>query len=361
MTVRIGIVGASLERSWAARAHIPALMALDAYEIAAVCTTRQASAHAAARYTGAGGAYTDARALAADPDVDVVAVCVKVPQHREAVLHALEAGKHVYCEWPLGADADEAQEMADAAGAAGVISMVGLQAQASPAVERARELIAEGYLGRLLAASLTASGIRLGGPTLPPGMAWAADRSNGASVLTIPAGHAIDALFSCAGEPADVVACIATQTPTARDADTGEALHVTAPDQVVLAGTLAGGGAYSVHAQGGTVGSGFRLSFNGTDGMLVLSTPGTGVQHTDLMLEIARDGEDAVAIDLSARRAALPEAQAGNVAAMYQRLAHAIRTGEPAHPDFHHALKRQLFLELAVEASDSGVRQRVVN
>jgi predicted dehydrogenase len=359
MTLRVGIVGASLDRSWASRAHIPALLALEDFEITAVCTTRRESAEAAARHTGAGGAYTDARALAADPDVDVVAVCVKVPQHREAVLHALEAGKHVYCEWPLGVDAIEAQELANKARAAGVITMVGLQVHAAPAVERARALISDGYLGRLLAASLTASGIRLGGVWLPPGMAWAADKGNGANVLTIPTGHALEALFSCAGEPADVVASIATQTPTARDADTGEELHVTSPDQVVLAGTLTGGGAYSVHAQGGTVGSGFRLSLNGTDGMLVLSTPGTGMQHTELTLEAARDGEVASAIDLGAQRAALPEAQAGNVAGMYTRLAQAIRTGGPAHPDFDHALKRQRFLELAVEASDSGFRQSV--
>src|SRR3546814_8255308 len=64
----------------------------------------------AARY-GVAHAFDDPRQLAEHPDVDVVSVCVRVPAHRELVMLALEAGKHVYCEWPLGRDTDEAAEL----------------------------------------------------------------------------------------------------------------------------------------------------------------------------------------------------------------------------------------------------------
>jgi predicted dehydrogenase len=99
--LRVGIVGANVRRGFAIDAHIPALRLLADLEISAVCTTRQASADEAAAYLGIPLAFTDPVRLAEHPDVDVVAVSVRVPSHREVVLAAAGAGKHVYCEWPL--------------------------------------------------------------------------------------------------------------------------------------------------------------------------------------------------------------------------------------------------------------------
>src|SRR6201986_4621938 len=100
---RVGIVGLSPGRGWAATAHIPALRALsDVFETAGVANTSLASAKAAAAAFGIPRAFESVADLVASPDIDVVAVTVKVPHHREVVTAALEAGKHVYCEWPLG-------------------------------------------------------------------------------------------------------------------------------------------------------------------------------------------------------------------------------------------------------------------
>jgi predicted dehydrogenase len=100
--IRVGIVGASPSRGFASIAHIPALQALPDFEITAVCTTRQDSAEVAARHYGVPLAFCDAKKLAQDPNVDLVTVSVKVPDHYLPVMAAIEAGKHVYCEWPLG-------------------------------------------------------------------------------------------------------------------------------------------------------------------------------------------------------------------------------------------------------------------
>ena len=100
--IRVGIVGANPSRGFASIAHIPALQALADFEISAVCTTRQDSADAAARHYGVPLAFCDAEKLARHPDVDLVAVSVKVPDHYLPVMAAIEARKHVYCEWPLG-------------------------------------------------------------------------------------------------------------------------------------------------------------------------------------------------------------------------------------------------------------------
>ena len=127
--IRVGIVGASPSRGFASIAHIPALQSLPDFEISAVCTTRQDSAYAAAKHFGVPLAFSDAEKLARHPDVDLVTVSVKVPDHYLPVVAAIEAGKHVYCEWPLGRNTDEAARMRDAANHKGVRHAVGLQGQ----------------------------------------------------------------------------------------------------------------------------------------------------------------------------------------------------------------------------------------
>src|ERR1700732_4238686 len=112
--IRVGIVGLSPNRGFASIAHIPALRALPEFEIAAVCTTRQDSAEVAARHFGIPLAFSDPEQLAQHPNVDLVTVTVKVPDHYRPVIAAIEAGKHVYCEWPLGRNTDEALAMLDA-------------------------------------------------------------------------------------------------------------------------------------------------------------------------------------------------------------------------------------------------------
>src|SRR5438309_12024175 len=118
--IRVGIVGLSPRRGFASIAHVPALRALPQFEIAAVCTTRQESAEAAARHFGIPLAFSDPEKLARHPDVDLVTVSVKVPDHLRPAMAAIEAGKHIYCEWPLGRNTDEAVRMLDAAERKGV-------------------------------------------------------------------------------------------------------------------------------------------------------------------------------------------------------------------------------------------------
>ena len=76
--------------------------ALPQYEIAAISTTRVESAEAAAQEYRIPRGYGNHAALVADPSVDLVVVTVKVPHHLELVTAAIDAGKHVFCEWPRG-------------------------------------------------------------------------------------------------------------------------------------------------------------------------------------------------------------------------------------------------------------------
>ena len=91
--------------------------------------------------------------MAADPDVDLIVVCVRVPGHRDLVMAGLQAGKAVLCEWPLGANLAEAEEMAGLARQRSVKTIVGLQARSDPTILYARDLVQEGYIGEVLTAT----------------------------------------------------------------------------------------------------------------------------------------------------------------------------------------------------------------
>src|SRR5260221_10185893 len=132
--IRLGLIGASVRGTWSSRSHLPALRASADVELTAVCTTRADSAEAARRAYGARLAFDDWRKMIASPQIDAVAVVVRVPSHYEPTKAALEAGKHVYCEWPLGRTTAEAVELAALAKANRLVTAVGLQARVNPAI-----------------------------------------------------------------------------------------------------------------------------------------------------------------------------------------------------------------------------------
>src|SRR6202171_3749005 len=112
--IRVGIVGATVTpggSGWGAHAHVPALQALPDYELTAVCTAHEDTATASAAAFGAKLAFHNFDDMLGHADVDLVVVSVRVPGHYDLVTRALQAGKAVFCEWPLGADVAEAERM----------------------------------------------------------------------------------------------------------------------------------------------------------------------------------------------------------------------------------------------------------
>jgi predicted dehydrogenase len=92
---------------------------------------------------------TDYRAVLADPEVDIVSICAPNLLHREIGIAAAQAGKPFWIEKPVGRDAADTAAVAAAAQAAGVATSIGYNYRNAPAVERARQLIAGGELGRI--------------------------------------------------------------------------------------------------------------------------------------------------------------------------------------------------------------------
>src|SRR3989442_10723527 len=182
-TLGVGIIGVSPVRGWDATAHIPALRALPNYEIRALSAHSAETARAAGEVFGVRAVFSDHEQLVTQPNVDVVAVTVKVPHHRELVSAALAAGKAVYCEWPLGRDLDDARAMAAVAAEQGVRTVVGLQARQAPAIEFVQQLLSEGYVGEVL--STTMIGLSIPGDVIGQPNAYMLDKANGANVITI--------------------------------------------------------------------------------------------------------------------------------------------------------------------------------
>ena len=156
--LKVAIVGAGFSNSpdgrerWAIRAHLPALKALsDRFEVIALCTTRMDTASIAARHFAVPHAFDSVeRMLQELREIDVVCVSVRPALHHVIVMAALRAGKHVYCEQPLGLTTAEAQEMHELAGRQGVRTVVGHQTHYEPAVLQMAELVRQGYIGRPL-------------------------------------------------------------------------------------------------------------------------------------------------------------------------------------------------------------------
>jgi predicted dehydrogenase len=211
-TLGVGIIGASAARGWAKDSHVPAIQGLDGLRLAAVAAGDEKKAQEAKEAFGARAGYASGFDLIKDPAVDIVTVAVKVPDHRELVLAAIAAGKHVYCEWPLGRNLAEAEEMAEAAAAAGVCSAIGLQMRSSVAVLNARKAIDEGRIGRPLTARILSNTAAFG-PDVEPAMQFGEDPANGVTLVSIQGAHTFDLAMAVLGGVESLSAMTTTQYP----------------------------------------------------------------------------------------------------------------------------------------------------
>lgn len=346
--LRIGFAGANAERGWAKDAHFPALKALPGLAIHAVSARSQDLADAAAAAYGAASAFGDSLAMARDPQVDVVAVTVKVPEHRKIVLAALEAGKHVYCEWPLARDLAEAEELAEAARRAGTHVAIGLQGANALAVRHAAELVRLGVIGEpksLRVVSATAGWAK----QAPPFYAYLQDKRNGATLASIAGGHTLAMIEAVVGPYAEVSARNSILTPKVEIAGTGEMVERTCPDHMLIHGRHASGCVSSSEILGGE-NRPLIFELRGSKGTLAIEGhhPG-GYQCGDLTVTVTPETEPQAAAMLSGL-----QGQAINVGELWRRFESDIRTGQRTVPDFAMAVSLHALLDAIDRSSDLG-------
>jgi predicted dehydrogenase len=360
--IRVGIIGANPDRGWAAQAHIPALKSLsDDFEITALSTSRRESAEAAGERFGVAAAFDNHHDLVNSPDVDVVAITVKVPYHLELATAALDARKAVYCEWPLGNGVEEAEALSALAKKQGALAVAGLQARSAPPVAYVRDLIAQGYVGEVLSTTLIGSGMGWG-PTVESSNAYMIDKTNGATMLSIALGHAADAMCHCLGEVRELTATMTARRTTADIAETGESRPMTAEDQVAVTGLLEAGAAFSIHYRGGgSRGTNLLWEINGTEGDLQLTAAGGQAQIFELKVHGGTGAHSSLeTLPVPEQYLWSPPQAPGpstNVAQAYARFARDYREGTHLCPTFEDAVTRHRMLNAIETAAATGQRQ----
>lgn len=351
--IGVGIVGLSASGGWAANAHVPALARLEGYEVRALAASNPTSAAAAAQKYGIGLAFDNAAELADNDQVDLVVITVKVPQHRELVMAALAAGKSVLCEWPLGNGLVETEQLAAEAAKRKIPSFVGLQARSAPVIRYLHDLVADGYVGEVLSTTVVGSGGSWGAE-VDGRNEYTLDRDNGATMLTIPFGHTIDALTMVLGEFSNVSATTATRRHRVRNATAGHDVPMTAEDQIAVTGVLETGALAALHFRGGASrGTNLLWEINGTEGDLVLTGDTGHLQLANVTLSGGRASDRGLSpmhpptqYELVPRERFVDLPRAYNVASAYAQILTDLTTGTKVAPTFAHAVRRHALLEL---------------
>jgi predicted dehydrogenase len=354
VVIRVGMVGANPDYGWGSGVHRRVIGHLPGFTLQGVCTTREDSARRAAAQFGAPIWFTDHRALTAHPDIDLVAICVKAPHHYAIAHAALNAGKHVYCEWPLTISVEQADELAALARRQGVKAMIGLHLRGSPALRQAARLVAEGYVGRLYGLTVHA---RMFGPQ----MRAMATRAGGTTLLSIYGGHLMDAIDHVGGGIAQCAMRTAIHLPPVDE--NGAPVDRDAFDHLQCHGSLRGGALFALDLAGVSLsGMGCSWRIEGSEGALMLSTRDATLPAIEaLALHGARHGGpfEPIAIAPELDCAAIPagpdrySAYPGSFASrealasignLYAELGAAIRADTPVTPDFDRAAAIQKLL-----------------
>lgn len=364
--IGVGVIGASLNGSWGGIAHIPALQALPQYHIAAVSSTRAESARDAALHFGVPHSFTDAYELASHPDVDLVTISVKVPDHVELVQTALSAGKMVLCEFPLARSTDEALTLTARAEKQQIRHFTGLQARANAAIRYVKDLIAEEYIGTIHAVHCNYSrpNYPYRSKQIQESHKYLLNNENGANQLTITAGHMLDALLYLFGSFSDISAMLDIHAKQVSVMETGEIIQATSPDHIAINGHLNNGAILSLQVRSTHVGSLF-IEINGSKGDLILQSEDNGMVQWDVFtIKEGRTSAGYSPLEIPPKYvlqpAELPFGPAYNMAGLYQLISDDLTNQTHLAPDFHTALATHKLIDVVQKAAESGMKQPAV-
>ena len=233
-TVRVGIIGAGAN---AHERHIPHLRALDDVELLAVCNRTRESTEAVTHAYDIPIGHKDWQDVIADPDLDAIVIGTWPNMHCRVAVAALKAGKHVLCEARMARSASEAWEMLSVAQANPHLVAQLVPAPTTFRVDSTiRRLLAEGYLGDLLAVE-----IRAGGDFLDRDapLHWRQDAElSGYNVMSL--GIWYETIMRWVGEATSALALARVFVKTRKDVE-GFLRPVLIPDHIDVLASLACG------------------------------------------------------------------------------------------------------------------------
>ncbi len=273
--------------------------------------------------------------------------------HHPTTLALLAAGKHVMCEKPLAENYAKADEMARAADASGLVTMVNLTYRNVAPLQKAREMVLAGEIGQVrhVEASYLQSWLvskAWGNWATESQWLWRLSTRHGSNGVLGDVGiHILD--FASYGAASDVEHVFARLKAfdKAPDNRIGE-YDLDANDSFTMTVDFANGALGVIHSSRWATGhlNELRLRMHGNRGALevIHSTEGSRLRGC-----LGEDVEKAVWRELDA----------GTVPTNYQRFAAAVTAGEKIEPGFRHAAELQKVLDLAIETEKDRCERKV--
>lgn len=353
--IRIGFIGLNPDSHWAFMAHIPALKNLtNDFEVIGVANSTYESAKKTADAMNLKYAFKNPQELVKCDEIDLVVVTVKVPYHYELITAALNAGKNVHSEWPLGNGLEEAKKLAQLAKEKGVTATVGTQMRVSMEVNYLKGLLKENYIGEVLSSTIFADAGQWGAETIKD-LAYLSDKTTGATMLTIPFGHTLAGLQEALGEVTSIDGRLVTRRKEVLVTDTNETIKQTAADQIMVNGLIEDKIAFSMHYKGGmSKGTNFLWEINGTKGDIqVRGDIGHGqFANFSIYAATSQDSElKLLTIPQDLYEGKPSEVIPRNVLGIYERIAKDIKTGSKEAPTFDDAVKLHTLLDSIEKSS----------
>jgi predicted dehydrogenase len=278
--ISIGWMGRLHSRAYlAARQHFPELPVRA--ELVVAADPDAATRALATEVLGFREAVSDYREVLANPAVDVVSICSPNFLHREIALAAIEAGKPIWIEKPMGRSAAESAQIAQAAASRGLVTAVGFNYRHAPAIAKARELVADGAIGTIT--NVRASFLADYSADPAGALTWRFQQERaGSGVLGDLLSHAADLVQFIAGR-IDAVTALTSTVITERPLPRGDAAshfskgraddprgRVENEDYAALLVRLESGAVGTLEASRVAVGprAGYSLEIYGTAGSL---------------------------------------------------------------------------------------------
>lgn len=267
--IGVGVIG----WGFMGKTHTHALRAIPLFypgidfqpKLAFVCSRRMESAEEAAHTLGFSRFTDDYRELLNCPEVEVVSICTPNGLHEEMAVAAFKAGKHVYLDKPMSTSAASANRILSAARASGKLSQMVFNNRFLPATMRAKQMIDEGRIGRLVSFDFRYLHSGAVDPERPMGWKQGAE----AGVLHDLGSHIIDLAMYLLGGPAEVFCALRTLYPS-RPVKDGGCETALGDDQALMMMRMSGGALGTLEASKISTGAEDELSFTicGTDGAL---------------------------------------------------------------------------------------------
>ena len=355
-TLRVGVVGAGIGAG-----YIAGFQKQPGVEVSAVCARTLSRVEPLAKRYQVPHIYTGLDEMLDKEPLDIVVIATPNNLHHAMTLEALDAGKHVLCDKPLAMNTAQAQEMADRADALGRKHFVPFVLRFLPAALYMHEIIATGFLGRVLHVNVRYY-VHGWGDMFGP-MRWQYDLAQaGSGTLGNIGSHAIHLVHWWLGDIHRVSAMMSTAI-TERKWQDGTTVPIAVDDVCAFIGELDGGVpiVFNTSSVALVTRALTQIEIFGTEGSLTFQQDwGAEYSLTGGILAMRRNDMVPVRVEIPARLKGeftdMPDYYSpvrSNFTRMTGEFVNAIRENRPAAPNFHDGVRVQQVMDAVMQSVET--------